>query len=158
MKQAVVSIQTQDFDVGDELKLIDECFDHVGAVVSFVGKVRGNDHHQQLHHLWLTHFPVTTETAIQHIIQSATQQWKLLYAKVIHRVGVVGVGEQIVLVLTASAHREDAYQANCFIMDYLKTEAPLWKKECFIDGREIWVDMKDTDLARVQSWKKTHAS
>ena len=149
-----VLIQTEAIDVAAALARADDLCDNCGAVVSFVGKVRGRDHDQPLSHLWLTHLPGATEAEVGRIIQAASQRWALAYSQVIHRVGHINVGEPIVLVLTTSAHRDDAYQANRFIMDYLKTEAPFWKKECFVDGRAHWVDMKTSDVAHTQQWQQ----
>lgn len=151
-----VAVQEHDFNLSDELALAEANGQDCGAIVSFIGKVRGHDSSSHaLDHLFLTHFPEVTETEIQNIIQMASVRWSLSYARVIHRIGQLGVGEQIVLVLTASKHRDDAYQANRFIMDYLKTEAPFWKKECFKDGQAHWVDMKQSDCARIHHWQQS---
>lgn len=152
--QTRIQIQTEDFNLSHELALAEKIAPDCGAVVSFIGKVRGNDNPQQpLSHLYLTHMPEVTEHEISKIITRASERWSLPYACVIHRVGELPVGAQIVLVLTASGHREHAYQANHFIMDYLKTEAPFWKKEFFANGQQHWVEMKHTDRLRTQSWE-----
>lgn len=149
-----ILIQTEDFNLSHELALAEASAPDCGAVVSFIGKVRGNDNPQQpLSHLFLTHMPEVTENEISNIITQAAQRWTLPYVCVIHRIGDLPVGAQIVLVLTASGHREHAYQANHFIMDYLKTEAPFWKKECFANGKQHWVEMKHSDQQRKQSWQ-----
>ncbi|WP_245608559.1 molybdenum cofactor biosynthesis protein MoaE [Stenoxybacter acetivorans] len=149
-----VCVQTEDFDVSHELKAIDAAQPHnCGAAVSFVGRVRGKDTDTPLSHLWLTHLPLVTETEIRRIVQAACKRWAISYAKVIHRIGKIDAGEQIVLVLTASPHRDAAYQANRCIMDYLKTEAPFWKKECFVNGEAHWAEMKASDAARTQAWQ-----
>lgn len=149
-----ISIQTDDFDVAREYAHAGQQADGCGAVVSFVGRVRGQNHPQPLSHLLLTHLPEVTEHEIARIIDTAAARWPVDYVRVIHRVGKLAVGAQIVLVLTASRHRDAAYQANRFIMDYLKTEAPFWKKECFADGREAWVEMKQSDVARQHTWQQ----
>lgn len=149
-----ISIQTADFSLEAEEKLAEASSKNCGALVSFTGKVRGKDHEQLLSHLYLEHFPGVTEQEIEKIILAAQQKWPLQYVKVIHRIGNIKTGERIVLVLTACEHRKDAYQANEFIMDYLKTEAPFWKKECFANGDACWVDMKKSDLDHTQRWKQ----
>lgn len=149
-----ISIQSTDFNLETEEQLAEQSSSNCGALVSFVGKVRGKDHEQLLSHLYLEHFPGVTEQEIEKIILTAQQKWPLQYVKVIHRIGEIKTGEKIVLVLTASEHRKDAYQANEFIMDYLKTEAPFWKKECFANGDAHWVDMKKSDLDHTQRWNQ----
>lgn len=149
-----ISIQTADFSLETEEKLAEASSKNCGALVSFTGKVRGKDHEQLLSHLYLEHFPGVTEQEIEKIILAAQQKWPLQYVKVIHRIGNIKTGERIVQVLTACEHRKDAYQANEFIMDYLKTEAPFWKKECFANGDACWVDMKKSDLDHTQRWKQ----
>lgn len=152
--QIRIQIQNEDFDLSQELALVDASAPDCGAVISFIGKVRGHDNPQQpLSHLYLTHMPEVTEHEISKIIAQAAERWSLPYVCVIHRVGKLPVGAQIVLVLTASGHREHAYQANHFIMDYLKTEAPFWKKEYFANGQQHWVEMKHSDQQRTQSWQ-----
>lgn len=149
-----ISIQTADFDLAHEYACANRLAGGCGAVVSFVGKVRGHDHAEPLSHLLLTHLPEVTEHEIFCIADTAAARWPLDYVRVIHRVGRLDVGAQIVLVLTASHHRDAAYQANRFIMDYLKTEAPFWKKECFADGRESWVEMKKSDVVQQRTWQQ----
>lgn len=149
-----VVVQEHDFNLADELVLLRSHPQDCGAVVNFIGQVRGHDmSDRQLIGLFLTHLPQATEHAIEEIIQKAGQKWSLSYVKVIHRVGYLTAGDQIVLVLTASTHRDDAYQANRYIMDYLKIEAPFWKKECFSDGTEYWTDMKNSDRERISVWQ-----
>ena len=124
-----------------------------GAQVCFVGKVRNDAREAPLSHLVLEHFPGVTEAEIGRIMSLARERWKLQSARVVHRVGRIGVGEDIVVVETASAHRKDAYEANAFIMDYLKTEAPFWKQECFADGRELWVEARSSDQRAARRWQ-----
>lgn len=126
--------------------------EHCGAQVRFIGKVRNDARAAPLSHLVLEHFPGVTEAEIERIVGVARQRWSLQQARVVHRVGRIDVGEDIVLVETASAHRRDAYEANAFIMDYLKTEAPFWKQECFHDGGSHWVEAKGSDQAAAQRW------
>lgn len=124
-----------------------------GAEVRFVGKVRNDAKSSALSHLVLEHFPGVTEAEIERIIGQARERWSLQKAWVVHRVGRINVGEDIVMVETASAHRRDAYQANVFIMDYLKTQAPFWKQECFTDGSSHWVEARDSDQHAAQRWQ-----
>ena len=128
--------------------------DDCGAQVRFVGTVRNDARSAPLSHLVLEHFPGVTESEIQRIIGLARERWRLQKARVVHRVGRINVGEDIVVVETASAHRKDAYEANVFIMDYLKTQAPFWKQECFTDGTEIWVEAKQSDEQAAQRWQE----
>lgn len=124
-----------------------------GAEVRFIGKVRNDARGgAALSHLVLEHFPGVTEGEIERIIALARQRWALQGAHVTHRVGPIAAGEDIVMVTTHSAHRRDAYEANVFIMDYLKTEAPFWKQECFADGSAHWVQAKASDQQAQRRW------
>lgn len=149
-----ISIQEHNFDLGTEEAAAAEHAVNCGAVVAFVGRVRGKDTAQPLTHLYVEHFAGVTETEIDKIIVAAEARWPLSYVKVIHRIGNLAAGENIVMVLTASEHRKDAFSANTFIMDYLKTDAPFWKKEFFANGVANWVDMKQSDIASQQAWDK----
>ncbi|MDO5667271.1 MAG: molybdenum cofactor biosynthesis protein MoaE [Alcaligenaceae bacterium] len=148
-----ISIQEDDFNLDKEIRQAEASAANAGAIVSFTGRVRGHDHEKPLSHLFLEYFPEVTEAEIEKIILQAKAQWPILYVRVIHRVGRLDVGENIVLVLTASEHRKAAYQANEFIMDYLKTRAPFWKKEHFADGNSHWVEMKQSDVEHTESWQ-----
>lgn len=144
-----VSVQTAPIDRASSLSVDDAC----GAQVRFIGTVR-NDANASvaLSHLVLEHFPGVTEAEIERIVAEARRRWALQGVRVVHRVGRIDVGEDIVLVETASAHRRDAYEANAYIMDFLKTEAPFWKQECFADGRSQWVEPKASDRAAARRW------
>ncbi|NLC36511.1 MAG: molybdenum cofactor guanylyltransferase [Alcaligenaceae bacterium] len=131
--------------------------DDCGAQVRFVGTVRNDARSAPISHLVLEHFPGVTESEIERIVGLARQRWNLQKAQVVHRVGRIGVGEDIVVVETASAHRKDAFEANIFIMDYLKTQAPFWKQECFTDGSEHWVEAKSSDQQAAQRWSVAQA-
>lgn len=148
-----ISIQEEDFNLDNEIRQAEASVTNAGALVSFIGRVRGHDHQKPLSHLFLEYFPGVTEQEIEKIILQAKAQWPILYVRVIHRVARINSGENIVLVLTASEHRKTAYEANEFIMDYLKTRAPFWKKEHFEDGDSHWVEMKQSDLERSESWQ-----
>jgi len=145
-----VCIQTEPI-AGNRLQ--DPGRDDCGAEVRFVGKVRNDQKEAPLGHLVLEHFPGVTEAEIERIIGQARARWPLQKARVVHRVGRINVGEDIVVVETASAHRRDAYEANAFIMDYLKTEAPFWKQECFTDGGELWVEARHSDQRAAERWQ-----
>ncbi|MDM3871884.1 molybdopterin synthase catalytic subunit MoaE [Porticoccus sp. W117] len=142
----MIKVQTDDFDIGTEYqKLRDrDC----GAVVTFSGCVRQENDLQALH---LEHYPGMTECALEDIVIQAKQRWPLGAVTVIHRIGRIDAGEQIVFVGVASGHRSEAFAAGEFIMDFLKTRAPFWKKEIREDG-ERWVEAKDSDNQKVKRW------
>jgi molybdopterin synthase catalytic subunit len=142
-----ISIQEQDFDLSAELAILRKQSQQVGAVASFVGAVRGDSITQ----LQLEHYPGMTEKSIQTIVDDAMARWPLEAVRVIHRVGCLSVGEQIVLVAVASSHRGEAFSACEFIMDFLKTQAPFWKKEIG-EGGEHWVDARETDNQAAERW------
>ena len=151
-----VSIQTADFDLGAELAALRVASAEVGAVVSFVGLVRDFGGGAKIEHIYLEHYPGMSEKALQEIIAQAKARWNLLGVRVIHRVGQLLPNDQIVLVATASAHRADAFAACEFIIDYLKTSAPFWKKEQTVQGAH-WLETKDTDVQRSARWAGTGA-
>ena len=139
-----VSIQKEDFDLGIEVKAISKNA-KIGAVASFVGLVRDVA-------MTLEHYPGMTERAIAKIVEEAKSRWQVMDCTVIHRYGALKPNEQIVLVAVASAHRGDAFAACEFIMDYLKTQAPFWKKEQSADGAR-WVEAKASDDLAAERWK-----
>ena len=145
-----VQVQTQDFDLAAEYAALSESH-QTGAVVTFVGKVREMNDGAVVTGLTLVQEPGRTEKGLQGIVEQAQARWPLLGCKVIHRVGALALGEQIVLVAVASLHREAAFSACQFIMDYLKTQAPFWKKEQTAQG-DVWVAAKDSDTQAAQSW------
>jgi molybdopterin synthase catalytic subunit len=146
-----VRIQEADFDVGAELAALQGGRTDIGAVASFVGCVRGHTPGDAVSALTLEHYPGMTERSIEDMIREAGERFSLLDARVIHRVGRLLPGERIVLVATASSHRRDAFQSCEFLMDYLKTHAPFWKKESTPDG-ERWVDARVADDAALRRW------
>ena len=150
-----IRIQPQDFDVGAELAAMRQGQPGIGALVSFVGLVR--DHGDSspgpaVSAMELAHYPGMTEKALQAIVDEARQRWSLIDTLVIHRVGPLPLGEQIVLVAVAAAHRGHAFAAAEFIMDYLKTRAPFWKKEQTAEGSH-WVDAKEGDDQAAAGWQ-----
>ncbi|MGN6827222.1 molybdenum cofactor biosynthesis protein MoaE [Paucibacter sp. M5-1] len=146
-----VSIQTADFDLSAETLALRAADGGIGAVVSFVGTVRDASHGQSVRLMELEHYPGMTEAAIEAMIDEAQRRFDIRAARVIHRVGALAAREQIVLVLVASAHRGQAFQACEFLMDYLKTQAPFWKKEHTPEGAH-WVDARVADDAALQRW------
>ncbi len=146
-----VSIQTADFDLGAEVASLRADDGGVGAVASFIGTVRGSLDGLGVKLMELEHYPGMTERAIETMIDAAMQRFDIRAARVVHRVGRLVVGEQIVLVAVSSAHRGQAFQACEFLMDYLKTQAPFWKKETTAAGSH-WVDAREADDAALRRW------
>ena len=147
-----VRIQTADFDVGAEIAALRRGNPKVGAVASFVGVVRDVNDGDAVAEMILEHYPGMTEKAIEEIIVQAKGRWKVLDALVIHRVGTLKPADQIVLVVVTSGHRGDAFAACEFIMDYLKTRAPFWKKER-AGGATRWVEARATDDIAAERWR-----
>lgn len=151
-----VSIQTADFDLGAEVARLRDGDAGVGAVATFVGTVRDRERPSDgapvVHTLELEHYPGMTEAAIERMIDAAFQRFDLRAARVVHRVGPLALGDQIVLVVVTSAHRGQAFQACEFLMDYLKTQAPFWKKEHTADGQARWVDARVADDDALRRW------
>jgi molybdopterin synthase catalytic subunit len=148
-----ISVQTEDFDAGAELAQVRLAHPEVGALVSFVGQVRDLNDGAMVSGMHLEHYPGMTEKALTGIAEQAMQRWELAEALVIHRHGDLKPLDQIVLVVVASAHRQAAFAACEFIMDYLKTEAPFWKKESTPEG-ERWVDAKEVDEVAKSRWNR----
>lgn len=146
-----VSIQTQDFDLGAEVTALRAADPGVGAVASFVGTVRDRNDGQGVSAMELEHYPGMTEKAIEAMIDEAFRRFDIRAARVIHRVGPLAPLDQIVLVVVTSAHRGAAFQACEFLMDYLKTQAPFWKKETTPEGSR-WVDARVSDDAALARW------
>jgi molybdopterin synthase catalytic subunit len=147
-----IAVQTEDFDLGGEVKAISRN-PQIGAVASFVGLVRDVP-------MTLEHYPGMTERAIGKIVEEATTRWQVMDCTVIHRYGALRPNDQIVLVAVASGHRGDAFAACEFIMDYLKTRAPFWKKEQTAEGTR-WVEAKAVDDQAAERWtgaEKRHGS
>ena len=149
-----VSIQHEDFDVGAVMAELRATSNNVGAMVSFVGLVRDLSYDEKVENIFVEHYPGMSEKALNKIIAEAKQRWDLLAVKVIHRVGKLGANDQIVLVATASSHRGNAFSSCEFIIDYLKTDAPFWKKEVKNQGGE-WVVTKDSDVQRMERWGRS---
>jgi len=148
-----IRIQEQDFDISAELAALRKDDPRVGAVVSFLGTVRDLNDGSQVKGMTLEHYPGMTEKALEEIIAQSKARWDIFNALVIHRVGPLLPEDQIVLVAVTSAHRGEAFAACEFIMDYLKTAAPFWKKEDTPDGAR-WVDARITDEAAMARWQQ----
>ena len=148
-----VRIQTADFDLSTEIAALRAGDLEVGAIVSFVGTVRDMNEGSQVNSMELEHYAGMTEKALADIIVEAKSRWSIHEALVIHRIGKMLPGEQIVLVAVTGQHRREAFAACAFIMDYLKTAAPFWKKEATLAG-EHWVDARSTDEEAMERWRK----
>jgi molybdopterin synthase catalytic subunit len=148
---ARVAVQTEDFDLSTEIAALRESDKRVGAVCSFVGTVRDRNEGDEVATLELEHYPGMTEKAIEAMIDAAMARFDIFAARVIHRVGLLQPLDQIVLVAVTSAHRGQSFQACEFLMDYLKTQAPFWKKEETPAGAR-WVDARVSDDAALARW------
>ncbi|MFQ3665264.1 MAG: molybdenum cofactor biosynthesis protein MoaE [Sphingomonadaceae bacterium] len=138
-----VKVQAEPFDLEAEHAALAQLGPSVGAIVSFTGQVRDGP-------LFLEHYPAMAERQMTDVLAQARARWPLLGATVIHRFGALGVGDPIVLVLTASAHRQAAFEAAAFLMDYLKTRAPFWKQ-----GEDGWVEARESDAEAEKRWETT---
>jgi molybdopterin synthase catalytic subunit len=147
-----VRIQTADFDVGAEVARMRKANASIGAIASFVGVVRDVNEGDAVSEMTLEHYAGMTERAIEEILAQAGGRWNVMDALVVHRVGVLRPTDQIVLVIIASAHRGDAFAACEFVMDYLKTRAPFWKKERTAQGSR-WVDARVSDDLAAERWR-----
>jgi molybdopterin synthase catalytic subunit len=148
---ARVSIQAEDFDVAAEIAALRAGDGGVGAVCSFIGTVRDRSGGSAVSAMELEHYPGMTEKAIEQMIDEAFRRFDIRAARVIHRVGPLRVQDQIVLVVVTSAHRGESFRACEFLMDYLKTQAPFWKKESTPEG-ERWVDARVADDEALARW------
>lgn len=140
----MIRVQTEDFDIGAEVKALTEGSTDIGAVVTFSGLVRDVP-------LELEHYPGMTEKELSRIEEEANRRWPLQASLIVHRVGKLQPGDNIVLVIAASAHRQAAFEAASFLMDYLKTRAPFWKKE-ERGGEAQWVDAREGDEMAMKKW------
>ena len=148
-----VRVQREDFDVSAELARLTEGRRDVGAVASFVGLVRDRAGEAAVTGLELEHWPGATERALTRIAEAAAARWSLQGALILHRVGPLAPADRIVLAAAAAPHRHDAFEAAAFLMDYLKTEAPFWKKETTPEGAR-WVEARETDDAAKARWER----
>lgn len=148
-----VRVCTDDFDISSECRKLVGTNSDVGAIVTFTGTVREMSAQGRLQSMTLEHYPGMTERELERVEAEAHRRWPLHATCIIHRIGELRPGDNIVLVIAASAHRQAAFEAAAFIMDYLKTDAPFWKKEALLDGTGAWVDARDSDTTARDRWK-----
>lgn len=153
MGNSSIRIQEEDFDISAEIAALRQDDPRVGAVVTFLGTVRDMNDGSPVKGMTLEHYPGMTEKSLEEIIAKTKTRWNVYQTLVIHRVGPLQPEDQIVLVAVTSAHRGEAFAACEYIMDYLKTAAPFWKKEDTPDGAR-WVDARATDEAAMARWEK----
>lgn len=149
----IVRVQTEDFNAGDEINQLRKARKDVGAVVSFIGQVRDINEGDTVSQLTLEHYPGMTEKSLNAISAQAKARWNIMEVLIIHRVGTLQPCDQIVMVAVSGAHRGEAFAACEFVMDYLKTEAPFWKKEVTPSG-ERWVEARLSDDDAKDRWNK----
>jgi len=149
---ASIRVQTADFSIGAEYAALAAGRTDIGGLASFVGTVRNNAKGRPITAMTLEHYPGMTEAAMARIAAEASRRWELLGITLIHRVGTLLPGDNIVLVLAASAHRQAALDATSFLIDWLKTKAPFWKKERFLDGTDSWVEARADDEQAADRW------
>jgi len=148
-----VSVRREDFDVGAEIRALTDGDRDIGAVVSFTGLVREMQRDGAISSMDLEHYPGMTERALEAIEAEARDRWPLQGVRIVHRFGSLAPGDRIVLVLTASRHRQAAFEAAEFLMDYLKTRAPFWKRETG-PGGTAWVDTREGDASAAARWRR----
>jgi len=148
----MIRVQTDDFDIGAEVEALTAGRKDIGAIVTFTGTVRDAAQGRAITEMTLEHYPGMTEKELERIEAEANARWPLQASLVVHRYGRLEPGDNIVLVVTASAHREAAFQAADFLMDFLKTRAPFWKRETGCDGAR-WVDARDADDTATDRWR-----
>jgi molybdopterin synthase catalytic subunit len=146
-----VSVQSEFFDFSAEIKNFSETLGNIGALVTFTGIVRGQKSNT-LDYMFIEHYPGMTETQIKLIVEEAFKRWEICDVLVIHRYGKLEPGEPIMMVATAAEHRREAFEAAEYLMDYLKSRAPFWKKEV-LNGEENWVDATSADEASLNRWR-----
>lgn len=147
-----VRVQEADFDVGREVSQLTRGRTDIGAIVTFTGTVRGEAKGRPIVSMTLEHYPGMTEAELERVEAEARARWPLDASLIVHRYGELRPGDNIVLVVTASRHREAAFEAAAFLMDFLKTRAPFWKKETAADGSGGWVDARKSDDAALARW------
>ena len=147
-----VRVQTQDFDIRAEVEQLAAGRTDIGAIVTFTGTVRGEAKGKPITSMLLEHYPGMTEVELERVEAEAHRRWSLQGSTIIHRYGELKPGDNIVLVVTASAHRHAAFEAAAFLMDYLKSNAPFWKKETLAEGESRWVDARESDEDALARW------
>ncbi len=149
----MIHIQKDDFDISTECEAIRAGRTDIGAIVTFTGAVRDVAKGETVTEMTLEHYPGMTEKELARIERKANERWPLQASLIIHRYGTLKPGDNIVLVITASAHRQAAFEAAAFLMDYLKTNAPFWKKETS-SGGDKWVEARESDDQAAERWEK----
>ena len=149
----MIRVQDNDFDIGAEIAALTAGRTDIGAIVTFTGTVRDTAQGAPITEMTLEHYPGMTETELERIEAEAQARWPLQASLIVHRYGTLKPGESIVLVITASAHRHAAFEAAEFLMDYLKTRAPFWKKEAGPEGAR-WVDARESDDRANERWQR----
>ena len=149
-----VRVQEADFDIGAEIRALTAGRTDIGAVATFSGLVRGGPDGGGILEMTLEHYPGMTEDELARVEAEAHARFPLQASLIVHRVGALKPGDNIVLVMAASRHRQAAFEAAAFLMDYLKTRAPFWKKEQQADGTGQWVDARESDTAAEARWRK----
>jgi molybdopterin synthase catalytic subunit len=147
-----VRVQAEDFDIAAEIRAMTAGDTDIGAVVTFTGTVRGEAKGRAIQSMTLEHYPGMTEDELARVEAEARARWPLSGSLIIHRYGELLPGDNIVLVVTASRHRHAAFESAEFLMDYLKSRAPFWKKETALDGSGSWVDARDSDEQALERW------
>ena len=150
MASTYIQVQTEDFDIAHETAVMRDPEGNVGAIATFTGLVRDLQD-DSLKEMFLEHYPGMTEKSLERIADQARERWELMDIRIIHRVGALHPCDQIVFVAVSSAHRVDSFAACQFIMDYLKKDAPFWKKETTTD-KDHWVEQKESDLQAADGW------
>jgi molybdopterin synthase catalytic subunit len=150
-----VKVQSEDFDVASEVDALASGRTDIGAIVTFTGRVRDDDKGRPIKSMTLEHYPGMTEEELSRIEADANARWPLQASLIIHRTGELYPGDNIVLVVTASAHRQAAFEAAGFLMDYLKTRAPFWKNETGPAGESSWVEARENDETAATRWRPT---
>ena len=148
-----VRVQAADFDIAAEIKALQGERTDIGAIVTFIGTVRGTTKAGDITRMTLEHYPGMTEAELARVEMEAHERWPLQGTTIIHRIGDLAPGDNIVLVVTASKHRHAAFESAEFLMDYLKSKAPFWKKEAGADGDGRWVDARESDEDALGRWQ-----
>ena len=151
-------MQTADFEVGAEIAGLTAGRTDIGAIVSFTGRMRADNEGKAIAGMTLEHYPGMTESELERVAAEAHARWPLQASLIVHRVGALRPGDNIVLVITASRHRQAAFSAAEFLRDYLKTSAPFWKKELDAEGRAAWVEARASDEQAADRWQLPPAS
>jgi molybdopterin synthase catalytic subunit len=151
----MIRVQTEDFDISAEVRALTAGRFDIGAIVTFTGTVRDTAAGRPITSMTLEHYPGMTEAELAAVETEAHARWPLQASLIVHRIGLLKPADNIVLVMTASPHRHAAFEAAEFLMDYLKSRAPFWKKESGVDGVGHWVDARESDDTALKRWSRT---